>query len=129
MHETQENTGRAEARRDSGGIDMRAMAWVGIAIAGALALIGIAAWLAWHAWLPADQRGAPNTRFDMHISGPTLESTPQAERAAYMKEKERLLHSYQWIDAQAGIARIPIEQAMGLMAGEEPSSPSQGKRQ
>ena len=129
MHETQENPGRADARQDSGGIDMRAMAWAGIGIAGALALIGIAAWLAWHAWLPADQRGAPNTRFDMHISGPMLESTPQAERAAYMKEKERLLHSYQWIDAQAGIARIPIEQAMGLMAGEEPSSPSQGKRQ
>lgn len=43
-------------------------------------------------------------------------SAPQQDRAAYFAEKNRQLHSWQWLDRQAGTARIPIDAAIDLMA-------------
>ena len=47
---------------------------------------------------------------------PLLQTAPQVERAAYFAEKARLTGSYGWVDRQAGIARIPVDQAMRLLA-------------
>ena len=47
---------------------------------------------------------------------PLLQTAPQVERAAYFAEKARLTGSYGWVDRQAGIARIPVDEAMRLLA-------------
>jgi hypothetical protein len=101
---------------ESGGIHAGKIVLVGIAIAVTVALAAAIAWLAWRAWLPADNRGAPNAAVDFKVAPPLLESAPQNDRTAYMAEKEHLLHGYQWLDRDAGIARIPIEQAMRILA-------------
>jgi hypothetical protein len=47
---------------------------------------------------------------------PLLQAAPQVERSEYFAEKARLTGSYGWVDRQAGIARIPVEEAMRMMA-------------
>lgn len=105
-----------EAARSTG-IHAGKIVWVGFALAITVALAAAGAYFAWSAWLPPDNHDAPNAAFDFGVAQPVLESAPQPDRAAYMAEKEKLLHGYQWVDAQAGIARIPIEQAMRIMTG------------
>ena len=45
-----------------------------------------------------------------------LETDPVATRRAYETEEARLLSTYGWVDRPGGIARIPIEAAMELIA-------------
>ena len=47
---------------------------------------------------------------------PLLQAAPQAERSQYFAEKARLTGSYGWVDRRGGIARIPVEEAMRVMA-------------
>ena len=54
--------------------------------------------------------------------GPGHEIPPQEEMRQMRTEAEAILNSYGWVDRQAGIARIPIEQAMKLLAERSPSA-------
>jgi hypothetical protein len=47
---------------------------------------------------------------------PRLQPDPAAEFARFKEEELRRLHSYGWIDRKAGIAHIPIERAMDILA-------------
>jgi hypothetical protein len=74
------------------------------------------AFLLLHWWdLPPDAgRGEAN-----HVLAgrqPGLSSAPRQDLAAYRAEKERQLHTFGWVDRQRGIARIPIADAMELLA-------------
>jgi hypothetical protein len=47
---------------------------------------------------------------------PRLQSDPAAALAAHRRSLDERLGSYGWIDRSAGIARIPVERAMDLVA-------------
>jgi hypothetical protein len=47
---------------------------------------------------------------------PLLQPAPQPDRVRYFDEKRRVTGSYGWVDRRAGIARIPVDEAMKLMA-------------
>lgn len=47
---------------------------------------------------------------------PLSESAPQPERARYIAEKQAVLNGWGWVDQHAGIAHIPVERAMALLA-------------
>jgi len=47
---------------------------------------------------------------------PRLQSDPIADLAALRASEDAALHGYGWVDRQAGVARIPIERAMDLLA-------------
>jgi len=49
-------------------------------------------------------------------TAPLLQPAPQPDRVGYLEEKRRTLDSYGWVDREAGIARIPLDEAMKLMA-------------
>lgn len=117
----------AEPRKDS--IDIRAIAWVGALLVLTIVLVGAAAYWVWARELPPPSRDAPNTRRDFHAAAPLLDSAPQPNRAAYDAEKQRLLNSWQWLDRQAGVARIPIAQAMQLMAQRDAATNARDRRQ
>lgn len=61
----------------------------------------------------------PNQPRNFQPQAPRLEAAPQDERAAYVAEKEKRLHAYGWVDRQAGIAHVPIEVAMDMMANRK----------
>jgi hypothetical protein len=47
---------------------------------------------------------------------PRLQVTPGVDYQKYRAEQEALLSSYAWIDSKNGIARIPIDRAIELLA-------------
>ncbi len=47
---------------------------------------------------------------------PRLQSVPGTDLAAYRRAHQEKLASYGWVDKNAGIARIPIDRAIELMA-------------
>jgi hypothetical protein len=59
---------------------------------------------------------------------PRLEPDPLAPRLAARAREEALLSSYGWVDRGAGVARIPIDRAMELLAerGLPPPKPPSG---
>jgi hypothetical protein len=62
-----------------------------------------------------------------HAPPPLLQTAPEIERAGYFAEKERLTGSYAWVDRQAGIARIPVDEAMRLLAARGADHAGGGK--
>ncbi|MBN9076982.1 MAG: hypothetical protein BGN87_20635 [Rhizobiales bacterium 65-79] len=48
---------------------------------------------------------------------PRLQSHPQADLKAFMEAQQKKLKQSGWIDREAGIAAIPVEQAMKIIAG------------
>lgn len=97
-------------------LHMRAILYAALAIFVAIVLAFLSAY-AMRAWQkPSTSFSGPNAAFNFKVATPRLESAPQLDRASYFAEKQRLLHSWQWIDRRDGVARIPIEAAMQLMA-------------
>lgn len=50
------------------------------------------------------------------VEGPLLQAHPEVELKAYLDEQKHILASYAWVDREHGVVRIPIEEAMKLVA-------------
>jgi len=87
-----------------------------------------------------DPRSMPfptiQVKIDETFPKPVLEHSERLQFENLAREQDRILASYDWVDQKNGIARIPIDKAMDLLAqrglpvrpegGSEPSS-SAGK--
>ena len=58
----------------------------------------------------------PLARVEIAPPPPRLDAHPERTLAEVRKRETAALEGYAWIDHDAGIARIPIEQAMRLLA-------------
>src|SRR5689334_20042422 len=107
-----------------GDIAVRPIAWVALTIAGVVALVVVAVFLLLHLW--HTDAGADRVRMPdpVAVPGPALQSAPQPDLAAYRAEKQRLLATAALLDAQRGIARIPIADAMAMLAASAASAPA-----
>ncbi len=97
------------------GIDVRRVARIGIVALAVLAVVVGAAALLTSRWAENRHPGMSASPRSW-IAGPLLETRPQANLADYLAAKQRLIDGYAWIDRQAGIARIPIDEAMRAVA-------------
>ena len=98
--------------QDEDGIHVRAIRRGALAIAGGIVFAVGGSW-----WLLRHLGPAVNTaRPAATIPAPRLQPAPQGERAAYFAEKERRLGSVGWVDRGAGVAHIPLDEAMRLAA-------------
>ena len=94
------------------GIHVRAIRRGALAILGGIVFaVGGSWWLLRHLEPAVNAARPPAT-----IPAPRLQPAPQMDRAAYFAEKERRLGSVGWVDRGAGIAHIPLEDAMRLAA-------------
>ena len=50
--------------------------------------------------------------------GPRLQVTPETDLAAFRAQEEAVLSAYAWMDKEEGVVRIPIEEAMRIVAEE-----------
>lgn len=108
-----------EAKRPPGKVHVRGVLWGGAAIIFGIVLAALASYLLWQRWgapSGAQAFGGPNAGAVAQAAPPVLQSAPQQDRARYFAEKRKLLASWAWIDRQRGIARIPVEEAMRIMA-------------
>ena len=108
----------------SGDISARPIAWVGLAIAGVVALIVGAVFLLLDLWNTDPGEDRVRRPAALAATDPGLESAPQPDLAAYLAEKQRLLTTTAVLDAQRGIARIPIADAMAMLAASAASAPA-----
>ena len=108
-----------EERRD---IDVKAIAWFGLALVLAAAAIHVGAWALMRGF---ESREAAADRLPPALvrdrgarvpPEPRLRTAPRADLAELRAAEERVLETYGWVDRQRGIARIPIERAMDIVA-------------
>ena len=110
------------AEREIADIDLRAVRRGALAIAGCILFAGLAAWFLLRELGPAANSPPLAQPASSFSPEPRLQPAPQPERAAYFAEKARRTGSYGWVDREAGIARIPLEQAMRLLAARAPKT-------
>ena len=48
---------------------------------------------------------------------PRLQTDPAADLRAFRKQQAQELEGYAWVDRERGLVRIPLDRAMGLIAG------------
>jgi hypothetical protein len=64
--------------------------------------------------------GRPRAAIDApslpEVAGPPPQTSPQRDLAAYRADKRRWLETYGWVDRQAGIVHLPIDEAMAHIA-------------
>jgi hypothetical protein len=58
--------------------------------------------------------------------GPALQSKPSADLARMKEEELSRLNEYGWVDRSAGVAHIPIERAIDILARSGLPSPAAG---
>jgi hypothetical protein len=109
-------------------LDVRAIRIGAIVIACGILFALVAAFFLLRARGPAVNTPTQSFR----APAPLLQAAPQVERSEYFAEKARLTGSYGWVDRQAGIAHIPVEEAMRVMAarmeqGEQGKQAKPGK--
>ena len=93
-------------------LDLRGLRRGAYVIVGGIACALAAGALMLHEWGPA----ANTPPHPFQGAAPLLQPAPQPDRVDYFAEKRRLTGSYGWVDRQAGIARIPLDEAMRLLA-------------
>jgi hypothetical protein len=69
----------------------------------------------------------------MSVPPPNLQAMPTQDLTAFRYREDRVLHSYGWVDKDAGIVRIPIDEAMRILAERglpavAPSPPAESPR-
>lgn len=97
-------------------MNTRAIVLSGAAIALTVVLVAAAVFLLLQWWDVAPDTGRAERDYAALAARANLRAAPQPDLAAYRAQKERRLHGFGWVDAQRGIAHIPIEQAMELLA-------------
>jgi hypothetical protein len=94
------------------------IAMVGIAVIGLIGLLALVPWgmtSLFGLWAP--QRPATAVeRADLPAPEPRLDATPGGTAAEVLARQRELLEAYGWVDEAEGLARIPIEQAMAILA-------------
>lgn len=111
-------------------IDARRIAIAGGSIALVVALVVVVVFLLLRVWQMPARTDRVRLPYQMLPPVPALQSAPQLDLAAYRDEKQRILDGSAWVDAQQGIARIPIAAAMQLLAQrpQAPASAPEAKR-
>ena len=91
-----------------------------VLVVAAIGAIGVTAVVAALSWLSARDMRFGGERlersYELSVPGPNLQSAPQADLESYFAEKRKRLHDLAWLDASHATARIPIEDAMKLIA-------------
>jgi hypothetical protein len=97
-----------------------------IIVASFLAFVAVAV-LAILLFLKTEAPGAFAPRSERSFPGPALQKLPQNDLANFDSAQRGALSGYGWIDPSHSVARIPIEQAMQMIAarGEHAYDPIQ----
>jgi hypothetical protein len=107
---------------DTTAVNVRGVALAGVGLVVMLALAMLVAW-----WLNGLYRAPvqpvdapfPLERIEEPLPpSPRLQVNPPLEWQAQQEQARSLLNSYEWLDREQGTVRIPVEQAIELLAEE-----------
>ena len=91
-----------------------------LAIVGGFLLFVAAAMAGILLFLNVQVPGAFFPRTERRFPAPALQTSPQVDLARFEAEQQTRLAGYAWVDRDHNQARIPIDQAMELVAGRGP---------
>ena len=97
------------------GVIWFAMGLVVLAVVMHISLAGLFVWFK-HQHPSAEAASRVVTEPRIHAPAPRLQANPVPELNQLRASEEEKLNTYGWIDRQHGVARIPIERAMDLIA-------------
>jgi hypothetical protein len=103
-------------RHERGDIQTRPILWGASAIAAAIVLVAVFAWL-----LIGGMQGDPNGANSVpafRTEGPRLQTDAPRALESYQATKQKILNSRGWTDEQPRRVRIPIERAMQLLVAQ-----------
>jgi hypothetical protein len=119
MAETPSNTAQARHGHETRDIDIR---FIGLfSLSMVVLLVGSLALMGWLFGILAGKplgrsRSASIAETRPYPPAPRLQASPTRDMQELRRTENAVLQSYGWIDQSAGIARIPIDQAMELLA-------------
>lgn len=95
----------------------RLLAVVAVSVAAVVVIVA-ALWalIQLFEYLRAPGPVSPLARFEVVPPEPRLDARPAQSLVELKRREDGMLSTYGWIDQDAGIARIPIEQAMEILA-------------
>lgn len=98
----------------------------GVLVALVLGSVGISAWMYWARFSDPKVYPATSRQTSFH-HGPDERLGIVADYEEMKRRADERLHGYGWTDHQNGLARIPIERAMALLAAgvEPPRAPEE----
>ncbi len=102
-------------------VAVRPIVLAGAAIAATVLVVIASVFLLLRLWHEPADLSRVRLPYDLLRPGPLLQSAPQPDLARYRADKQRQLDSAAWVDAQRGIARIPVADAMAMLAASAPS--------
>jgi hypothetical protein len=111
----------AGIHHETSDVHVRPLAWLGVGLA-ALILISIVAVKGIFEFLDRQQARSDVTPPPMMTQRPQqppeprLQTTPVPNRKLIVEEESKQLTTYGWVDSKGGAVRIPVEQAMKLLA-------------
>ncbi len=102
-------------------VHVRPLAWLGVGLA-VLIVVSIAAMKGVFDYLDRQQAKEDVSPSPMMVQRPQqppeprLQTTPVPNRKLILEGESKWLSSYGWVEQKAGVVRIPVEQAMKLLA-------------
>lgn len=100
----------------------RLLLWLALGLVGLVAVAGVLVYFLYLGFVELETRAQPPApileveRAPIFVPGARLLPEPERSLAEVRAEYEALATSYGWVDESAGIARIPIERAIELVA-------------
>jgi hypothetical protein len=96
---------------------------------GVTTLVGLGLVYLTHGLVDFEAKGDPPPAPLAAVTGglppePRLQTRPFADIEEQRAEEQQVLTSYGWVDEKAGIVRIPIEEAMRLLAERQAAQPA-----
>ena len=111
----------AGIHHETSDVHVRPLAWLGVGLA-VLVVISIVAMKG--VFMLLDRRQAQNdvapppmmTQRPQQPPEPRLQTTPVPNLKLIVEQESKQLTSYRWVDSKSGVVRIPVDQAMKLLA-------------
>ncbi|MFL5279654.1 MAG: hypothetical protein ACJ8AW_01305 [Rhodopila sp.] len=102
------------ARRETQDVGFRILA---LSAGGVLLVIALLSAVSW--WMfPEGMKDQADTRPVPGYPAPRLQPSPPADMQAFLRQQMQWLNSTGWVDRNAGIAHIPIGDAMRKVAAD-----------
>lgn len=96
---------------ESYAVAARRLHWVAAILAGSLAGIVLLMYVLAHTWLRTTSPPIGSVP-----PSPRLQANPAGDLATERRREEDMLAGYAWVDRKRGIARIPVQRAMEILA-------------
>ncbi|MGH9396892.1 MAG: hypothetical protein ACRD18_08600 [Terriglobia bacterium] len=92
----------------------RNLMWFGVGLLGLIVFGFVVTEVTFHYFVGHQKFAHPTTLFTKQQMppAPLIQEHPGQQLQGYLKQQDKMLDSYGWVDRKAGIVRIPISQAM-----------------